>query len=74
LVFIKRRMTDDVEVLTDKPTAPRHLAQGDVGVVSAHDFVHATPFTFKSGQVIPGFTLRYETYGSLLRQPQRDAR
>jgi homoserine acetyltransferase len=23
------------------------------------------PFTFKSGQTIPGFTLRYETYGTL---------
>ncbi len=38
---------------------------GDVGVVQPRDFVHQQPFTFKSGQVIPGFTLRYETYGTL---------
>jgi len=58
-------MTDDVEI-TPPPTAtPRHLAPGDVGLVSPRDFVYASPFTFKSGQVIPGFTLRYETYGAL---------
>jgi homoserine O-acetyltransferase len=38
---------------------------GDVGLVEPHDFVHAQPFTFASGQVLPGFTLRYETYGRL---------
>jgi homoserine O-acetyltransferase/O-succinyltransferase len=58
-------MTDDVEVLPDSLTAPRHLAPGEVGLVSPQDFVHPHPFTFKSGQVIPGFTLRYETYGEL---------
>jgi homoserine O-acetyltransferase len=57
-------MTDDVEI-TPPATTPRHLAPGDVGLVSPRDFVYANPFTFKSGQVIPGFTLRYETYGTL---------
>ena len=38
---------------------------GEVGLVEPHDFVHAQPFTFESGQVLPGFTLRYETYGRL---------
>lgn len=60
-------MTDDVDVAQPSAPAatPRYLAPGDVGLVVPHDFVYNTPFTFKSGQVIPGFTLRYETYGSL---------
>jgi homoserine O-acetyltransferase len=59
-------MTDDVEVLPARDSAaPRHLAPGDVGLVAPHDFVYAQPFTFKSGQSIPGFVLRYETYGTL---------
>jgi homoserine O-acetyltransferase len=59
-------MTDEVEVAPNPDSAtPRHLAPGEVGLVTPRDFVYAQPFTFKSGQVIPGFTLRYETYGSL---------
>ncbi len=42
------------------PSAP-----GDVGLVVPRDFVSAEPFTFDSGQTLPGFTLRYETYGRL---------
>jgi homoserine O-acetyltransferase len=38
---------------------------GEVGLVEVHDFVHAQPFAFESGQVLPEFTLRYETYGRL---------
>ncbi|HEX2854437.1 MAG TPA: homoserine O-acetyltransferase [Opitutaceae bacterium] len=57
-------MTDDVEIPTAADSA-RHLARGDVGLVSPQDFVYSQPFTFKSGQSIPGFTLRYETYGKL---------
>lgn len=38
---------------------------GEVGLVEFQDFVCADPFTFESGQSIPGFTLRYETYGRL---------
>ncbi len=58
-------MTDDLEVATSPDSTPRHLAPGDVGLVAPRDFVHSQPFTFKSGQTLPGFTLRYETYGSL---------
>jgi len=38
---------------------------GEVGLVESRDFHHPLPFTFESGQVLPGFTLRYETYGHL---------
>ena len=58
-------MTDDVETTSPLANPPRHLAPGEVGLVSPRDFVYPNPFTFKSGQVIPGFTLRYETYGTL---------
>ncbi|MFT3829995.1 MAG: homoserine O-acetyltransferase [Opitutaceae bacterium] len=38
---------------------------GEVGLIEARDFVSAEPFIFDNGQAIPGFTLRYETYGRL---------
>ena len=41
------------------------LSPGDIGPVAPRDFSYTQPFTFKSGQVLPGFTLRYETYGEL---------
>ena len=46
---------------------PAHssLAPGEIGLVVPRDFVSTQPFTFKSGQTLPGFTLRYETYGQL---------
>jgi homoserine O-acetyltransferase len=47
----------------DIPSAPPQ--PGEVGLVEPHDFVHSQPFTFESGQVLPGFTLRYETCGRL---------
>jgi len=58
-------MTDDVQAPPAPDSKPRHLAGDDVGIVRPRDYTHAGPFTFKSGQVIQGFTLRYETYGSL---------
>ncbi|MFM8618328.1 MAG: homoserine O-acetyltransferase [Opitutaceae bacterium] len=58
-------MTDDQESAPPVPETARHLAPGDVGLVTPRDFVHREPFTFKSGQTLPGFTLRYETYGTL---------
>ncbi len=58
-------MTDDLEIDPAADAIPRHLAPDDVGLVVPRDFVFAQPFTFKSGQVISGFTLRYETYGAL---------
>jgi homoserine O-acetyltransferase len=54
-------MTDDTALLA----ANDSLAAGEVGIVAPHDFVYPKPFTFKSGQTLPGFTLRYETYGTL---------
>jgi homoserine O-acetyltransferase len=38
---------------------------GEIGLVEPRDFHHRAPFTFDSGQTLPGFTLRYETYGQL---------
>ncbi|MFP4281836.1 MAG: homoserine O-acetyltransferase [Opitutales bacterium] len=38
---------------------------GEVGLVQWQDFVSEEPFTFFSGETLPGFTLRYETYGRL---------
>src|SRR5471030_2688645 len=58
-------MTDDVDLPPAADAAPRHLAAGDVGLVRPQDFVFSRPFTFKNGQTLPGFTLRYETYGAL---------
>jgi len=40
-------------------------ADGGVGIVVPRDFVYDKPFAFKSGQTLPRFTLRYETYGEL---------
>ena len=58
-------MTDDVQA-PPSPASPRRLqAADDVGLVQARDFTHPEAFTFTSGQSIPGFTLRYETYGVL---------
>ena len=58
-------MTDDVTLAPATDSAPRPLTADDVGLVAPRDFVSPEPFTFKSGQTIPGFTLRYETYGQL---------
>ena len=58
-------MTDDVEAPPSVLTGPRYLAPGDVGLVRPLDFVHPGPFAFQSGQTIGGFTIRYETYGTL---------
>jgi homoserine O-acetyltransferase/O-succinyltransferase len=45
--------------------APARSEPGEVGLVEPRDFVSTAPFTFENGQSIPGFTLRYETYGRL---------
>jgi homoserine O-acetyltransferase len=44
---------------------PARSEPGEVGLVEPRDFVAHTPFTFDNGLAIPGFTLRYETYGHL---------
>ena len=54
-------MTDDTTNVLARPP----LAAGEVGLVVPHDFVYTKPFTFKSGQTMPGYTIRYETYGQL---------
>jgi homoserine O-acetyltransferase len=41
------------------------LEEGEVGLVEYHDFVSEEPFAFEEGGELPGFTLRYETYGKL---------
>ena len=41
------------------------VQRGEVGLVEPHDFVCPDAFRCESGQVLPGFTLRYETYGRL---------
>jgi homoserine O-acetyltransferase len=56
-------MTDEPE--SQSGSGPRPADPGDVGIVQPRDFVHERPFEFKSGQRIPGFVLRYETYGAL---------
>jgi homoserine O-acetyltransferase/O-succinyltransferase len=38
---------------------------GEVGLIEPRDFVSLESFLFESGQNLPGFTLRYETYGRL---------
>jgi len=39
--------------------------EGEVGLVRCEDFVCSEPFVFEDGKSIPGFTLRYETYGRM---------
>jgi homoserine O-acetyltransferase/O-succinyltransferase len=58
-------MTDNVQATPAPESKLRHLAGDDVGIVHPRDFHHPGAFTFKSGQTIQGFTLRYETYGTL---------
>ncbi len=38
---------------------------GEVGLVVPQNYVSDEPFTFDHGRTIPGYTLRYETYGRL---------
>lgn len=38
---------------------------GEVGLVEPRDFICNESFIFENGQVLAGFTLRYETYGRL---------
>lgn len=44
---------------------PARTEPGEVGLVEPRDFVSIESFLFESGQSLPGFTLRYETYGRL---------
>ncbi|MEX0326210.1 MAG: homoserine O-acetyltransferase [Puniceicoccaceae bacterium] len=49
----------------DPPTETTEESPGEIGIVQWKDFHWREPFTFDSGDEIPGFTLRYETYGKL---------
>lgn len=42
--------------------------EGEVGLVEYQDFICDEEFTFVSGETLPSFTLRYETYGSLNKE------
>ncbi|MDD3178791.1 MAG: homoserine O-acetyltransferase [Opitutaceae bacterium] len=53
-------MTDDDKSAPDSPAGPTTSL-----LVAPRDFVCMQPFIFESGQTLPGFTLRYETYGAL---------
>ncbi len=52
---------NDAEV----PTYNSRPEPGEVGLVEPRDFVHNALFAFDCGLSLPGFTLRYETYGRL---------
>ena len=51
--------------MNDTESALHGDTEGEIGLVHPEDFVCTAPFTFETGQSIPGFTLRYETYGHL---------
>jgi len=51
--------------MSDSPVTAPEPADGGVGLVEPRDYHDPEPFTFESGQTLPGFTLRYETYGRL---------
>jgi len=52
--------------MNDSEAAPQVSDEGgDVGFVEYQDFISHEPFHFESGGIIPGLTLRYETYGHL---------
>ena len=50
----------DDDLLDDSLAEP-----GEVGLVEPRDFVSTEPFACDDGRALPGFTLRYETYGRL---------
>jgi homoserine O-acetyltransferase/O-succinyltransferase len=54
---------NDAALDDDLPSAP--ATPGEVGLIAAQDYVSAEPFVCDDGGVLPGFTLRYETYGRL---------
>ena len=54
---------NDADIATlSKITA---MEPGEIGIVEFHDFHYNQPYVFENGKSIPGFTLRYETYGRL---------
>lgn len=55
----------DLDDASPTDACPPAADPGSVGVVAPRDFVYDRPFTCKNGQTLAGFTLRYETYGTL---------
>lgn len=55
---------NDAALDDDLPSAPC-AEPGEVGLVEPRDFTSTEPFPCDDGRVLPGFTLRYETYGRL---------
>ena len=51
--------------MTDDSSGTADTADGDTGIIIPEDFTYTAPFRCESGEEIPGFTLRYETYGVL---------
>ena len=51
--------------MIDPPTASTEEQPGEIGIVQWQDFHWRQGFACESGDVLPGFTLRYETYGKL---------
>ena len=54
--------------MNDADQNPLLTREGEIGLVRYQDFDYNEPFTFEDGQTIPGFRLRYETYGRLNRK------
>lgn len=51
--------------LDDDFPASSPAQPGEVGMVEPRDFTSPLPFACDDGRILPGFTLRYETYGRL---------
>jgi len=51
--------------MIDPPTESTEAQPGEIGLVQWKDFTWEPPFSFESGESIPGLSLRYETYGRL---------
>ena len=56
--------------MIDPPTESTEAHPGEIGTVRWQDYTCSERFQFESGEEIPGFTIRYETYGKL--NPARD--
>ena len=56
---------NDAALDDDSPSSALLAEPGEVGLVEPRDFTSTDPFACDDGSVLPGFTLRYETYGRL---------
>ena len=51
--------------MNETQTSDSQETEGEIGLVRFEDFACLETFSFDDGQSIPGFTLRYETYGRI---------